>query len=121
MREIKFRQWTTGWSSGIDRMIYLGDIRDENFHLLQQGEIMRYTGIRDKNDKEIYEKDILYDPVANDFYVVTWDDSYAMFFLKNTKEDADKRDYGFVEYDTKVGNDLYIVGNVYENPELLNS
>jgi hypothetical protein len=68
---------------------------------------------------EVYESDILYDPIANNFFIVTWDDNYANFFLKNVSEDLDKPDYDFAEFDVDVCNSLYVVGNIHKNPELL--
>lgn len=89
----------------------------------------QYTDLKDSTRSEtipdgieIFEGDILFDPVANEFYSVTWDENYANFFLQNTKElDVSKADYDFAEYELEVGNSLYIVGNITDNPELLES
>jgi uncharacterized phage protein (TIGR01671 family) len=62
MRKIKFRSWTGPWASGKYRMIYSGDLREEgnadNF-TFDNGILMQYTGLRDKNGTEIYEGDIV--------------------------------------------------------------
>lgn len=66
--------------------------------------LMQFTGLKDKNRKEIYEGDILQTPEG--VFPVEWMQYY--FALKGLA------DVGLLE-----SSPLEIIGNIYENPELL--
>ena len=109
-REIKFRAWVIGMS----QMFYHEEI---NYgHVLDYKEphddinLMQFTGLHDKNSKEIYEGDIIRSHGHN--YIVGY--SECTFDITNTT-DADDTFYLFQEW----YQDCIIIGNIYENPELL--
>lgn len=77
--------------------------------------VMQFTGLKDKNGKEIYDGDV----------VRAWgrhnDCEYTPFIVEwGNQEDSD---IGNDATGFNVGADLYyeVIGNIYENPELLNS
>lgn len=126
MREIKFRVWNPTTS----RMIYdtdsvnLGsgtilEIEKGKVYAEYQDEVkrwvltnlMQFTGLLDKNGKEIYEGDIVQDYFGTKFEVV-WDE--FMFNLKDYYDGS--ADYPTVAFAEGV---FKIIGNIYENPELL--
>lgn len=82
--------------------------------------LMQFTGLKDKNGKEIYEGDIVKFPEFNgDIYItpVVWDKSCACFGLSFSGKYPISFDY-LEEFYTEL-KDIEVVGNIYENPELL--
>ncbi len=65
--------------------------------------LMQFTSLKDKNETEIYEGDIIYHTTLNTYYIVEWIDKTHEFRLHNKSQQ---------EY-------LEVIGNVHENPELL--
>jgi uncharacterized phage protein (TIGR01671 family) len=67
--------------------------------------VMQYTGLKDKNGVEIWEGDIVNLPGYEDRIVVEWG-----------VMSADAEAFGWRNIDT---DDAEVIGNIYENPELL--
>jgi len=104
MREIKFRVWDIR----NNEMIY-GAHESYHWHgylgLPEYYELMQYTGLKDKNGKEIYEGDILKNQVS-ELSVVKWQGIGWNPFVDSMIDHY--KSYRFE-----------IIGNIYENPELL--
>lgn len=105
MRELKFRAWDKGNSTmffGIEG--HLERFDDEMY------QIMQFTGLKDKNGKEIYEGDIFQDEEDGSCEFVEWDNDFGGWSTQAW--------YSVGEF-TQAIDHLEVIGNIYENPELL--
>ena len=120
MRDIKFRAWNTdedryvdGFSIRSDGVICSPWGKDKPEWILEQ-----FTGLRDKNGREIYEGDIIRDETFKkdiyDIMVVGWENDAASFVLI-------KNGWVFMHYFGESSNpeDCIVIGNIHENPELI--
>ena len=126
MREIKFRAWINLKKNDHDFMVYQGQpdletLQSFMFHWGDSKNLMQYTGIKDKNGKEIYEGDILKvnethmilgqpDTDLDNYTengVVEWDSEGADFQIMFDR----KKDFvrGFTS-----GQIREVIGNIYE-------
>ena len=112
MREIKFRAWGKFGKDILPHMVYDWETSDLIEYVGFNGngyfDIMQYTGLKDKNGKEIYEGDILRDD-RDEIRIVEW----------RVGEDDEVRNYiaGFwLFYEP---DEYEVIGNIYENPELI--
>jgi len=133
-REIKFRAWDTE-NKSMERVAiflideyktyphdrgYIHNCQDWEHHdLISKPVIMQYTGLKDKNGKEIYEGDIVKlwfdegeEVFWNTFLVKFFEGCFICEFLQ-----GDTEEYPISEY-WNDSQDLEIIGNIYENPEL---
>ena len=85
----------------------------------QQLKIMHYTGMKNKAQKEIYEGDVVCAKRGNDVFIgiVRYLDEEGCYDLDcGFKTDGDENQGGRLFSFTSIT----VIGNIYENPELLN-
>ena len=125
MREIKFRAWNTYGSfyqkNLVEEMAYfkLTDLDEEYIipfgtYLHEDCNLMQYTGLKDKNDKEIYEGDIV---------KISWQEgeNKGKRYAKSIKHEVKfhQTGYGNVFENPDSYYKIEVRGNIYENPELV--
>ena len=124
MREIKFRAWhkekkIMGEVLGIDilhkEIFFSNEDVDCYEHVdFKNIELMQYTELKDKNNKEIYEGDIVKLRANHGIGVVKYYDEWGAFIVEYIKP-RPLAVLGMNYYKE----DIEILGNIYENPELL--
>lgn len=141
MREIKFR----AWNPESKKMFYDFDqnIKEvalgKSIHLfvyetgLAYKTLMQYTGFKDFDGKEIYEGDILeyvsfrrhenkrkeiveFDEKCGGWYVHKQADALCNILFEQHDEEWQKKQ----NFKPSIKHKVRVIGNIYENPELLN-
>lgn len=135
MREIKFRAWVI-----LENKMYmnvqraydtLGKIDPEDIwrsfdDVVKESEsgkivLMQYTGLKDKNGKEIYEGDLVNNH-DNEIRVVEY--SNGAYWLVGRSKDGqvivDMFEPFILSGEVISAESMEVIGNIYENPQLLN-
>lgn len=106
MREIKFRAWDTIHNEMSNTFSLLDCINQNQVFMLPENfKFMQYTGLKDKNGVEIYEG-----------YILAWPEPYTVIFEDGTFCVAEGDRNLLFEVVDRGGE---VIGNIYENPELL--
>ena len=129
MREIKFRAWDT-YSAKMHYKFTIGSVTNPNDNLwtcptawvedrgwvnCDTFELMQYTGLKDKNDVEIYEGDI----VKAHTYKRT---NFKIEFIEGgfcATQNGIEYPIDINHFYPSIGCTIEVIGNIYENPELL--
>jgi uncharacterized phage protein (TIGR01671 family) len=127
MREIRFRgkrldngEWVYGWyghKEATDQHFImierLHDVPEYGSYFVDvevyPETIGQYTGLKDKNGKEIYEGDIISTDLDRPFNIVVFRNGAFVFQCHDNGKD-------YYDYMFSYGE---VIGNIYENPELL--
>lgn len=139
MRDIKFRVWNTNLNRFMRE-----DEKNDNYMDVTTGKLvsncysvheygnateyynngsyklLQFTGLLDKQGVEIYEGDIVaydlgFDDEKPENYKIVFDNKQCAYFMFPLNDKSRLRHF---TYSAK--NDCEVIGNIYENPELLN-
>lgn len=150
MNKIKFRAWSYSEKRMLDwyELLHSNDrwnlvaaltgegfamagTRRLSFSILVKPSLqaMQFTGVLDKNGKEIYDGDILKisDDYSNEllaiveFNNINYPEIYGWNLVKCTSKEFNRHKDRAIDYYYGVGPEPYheIIGNIYENPELI--
>jgi hypothetical protein len=111
MREIKFNAWNKE-----SKTMHYDILSKENFSYsfldFDTYIWLQYTGVKDKNGKEIYDRYIINFP-DNKYYQKSFVEFGNLGFQISIKD-------GFCnDFDADQWENFEVIGNIYENPELL--
>ena len=126
MRTIKFRAWSEECydeenDSYVFEMISADRLAISENNLLQDQlkqtekfRLMQFTGLQDKNGKEIYEGDIIFNEEENINVMITWWQDAAAFYMFIGNEGVPfswiiEKNMCYCE----------VIGDIHENPELI--
>lgn len=145
-REIKFRAWDKDrkkmiyrfadklnmkgyvllWSTDNDRL-FCGNYMDNGDW--QEPELMQFTGLKDKNGKEIYEGDIIacvenkFGTGKHEYWSVDYEEaSFVAYNQLNSNRILEHENGETLFYPAGIGYppiECELIGNIYETPELL--
>lgn len=115
MREIKFRAWDNHKNCYVDirhidftlngLSVYSRPVKSNRYAKMDSFVLEQYTGLKDKNGKEIYEGDIVYSEHFGQTEEIKWMGNG--FWINNGNQGI------------HLPSVLKIIGNIHENPDLL--
>lgn len=129
----KFRAWDKETQTMLDvslidfkKSVLIGEhweFGETNFINFDEVELMQSTGLKDKNDQEIFEGDIL--KVANNdsswFEVVKYDHEKAMFISKEVNLKYEVPETPLYDLFSPYLFKVEVIGNVWEDGDLIDS
>ena len=134
MREIKFRAWDKNFKTmyysdhGYEYPGYI-DLYNGEWEIrtvfesgdhggdipIKESDLMQYTGLKDKNGKEIYEGDLV--KHNHSIFEIKWSDIMVCFIGRIINDKGMNWRDG--DWFRRLRKHIKVIGNIYENPELL--
>ena len=122
-RQIKFRVWDKRENKGMytQNMLYDAQLHHfwQDFVDYPGYELMQYTGLTDKNGKEIYEGDILkisYGAMGDVIGQVLYESDHGGYIFQWEQKGPNQN---YINLNCDVAFESVIVGNIFEHSELL--
>ena len=120
-RIIKFRVWCKDYNEWEKNRCFINQ-QGELLHEMRTGFMLcnpdthivqLFTGLLDKNGKEIYEGDVLQRIPCLTQYQIIWDNDMSCYRMKAVDPAI------IFSYREPYGHDWQVIGNIYENSDLV--
>ncbi len=123
MKEIKFRAWNKEEKCMIKKLYFvyetengLNSLYNDKDQCLDEDEyvLMQFTGVKGKDGVELYEGDIVKGALKDEVYIIEFFGGcfcYHRIGKENGWSNFNRESYG----------NFKVIGNIYENPEMLNN
>lgn len=118
MRKFKFRAYNKDSFTYFDLDLLNDESRAFYINEIKDNQVMQYTGLKDKNNVEIYEGDIL-----EAFDILGEREIYPVIFIDGAfmgkRLDDEEFPYFYLFANKSLSKTYKVIGNIYKNPELL--
>lgn len=91
-------------------VVLVSDFKDQLFRC-DGNTLCQFTGLTDKNGEKIWENDILELLDEDGYFACEWEEDTARFVMNG--------DEIIVDFDNYWGYQVEVIGNIFDNPELL--
>ena len=120
MREILFKakakdepiEWVEGYLSKCEKEFIICDEQGVGI-FIDFETICQYTGLTDKNGNKIWENDVVKDTTINLLGSVEYDEEHGMYVINEVND-------GYQNFQ-EFWSCTEVIGNIFDNPELLSS
>lgn len=116
MKDIKIRAWNTSENIMLPSACFwswLRSVNGDKYNIQEMEDdlvLMLYTGLNDKNGNDVFESDVVKIDGRGLYRVIYIDDSMKFFFQTLTGDSGEFR---------AGSENIEVVGDIYQNPELL--
>lgn len=113
-KHIMLNKWYEGYYIKIGILHYICIAEEDSsfrFIEIEPSTLCQYTGLKDRNGDKIWENDIVVLPGEDEYFKLWWEADTARFVMTSDSFEVD--------FDNFWSYEIEVVGNVFNNPELV--